>query len=843
MAFQTVAGGFELSAEDQALINKQRSITAKVNRDFIQVGAIFLKQSGKNPIDDKWADTMPLQTDLQDWIDREELRLHNVGFNLQFGWMDIDIDADDPFFNQCMVAALQYNGVDTRFSFGRRSVGTATHVLVQLAEEEAANFDALTRFEPKEFRIDGKRYHTQLRSYPTNIEAKNVARQAKQTVMPGSIYSSKSDAGEYDLSVWYKGVQIADNVRDIAATTPRRASFNQIVRSISFATFLYVIRNHWVEGQRQSTAIKVAGWLARVVADGQALNNHEAIAKDVFCPVDTDEIAESLIQFVADFCEDGETAMRVRAYRDAVEKLQRNPDAKIPGWPAMEALVGAASVNALRTTFTPGSDVSILTQMAERYTYDETDGLYIDRSRHRNNHLVFTHEPATLERRHIDETVMIGGKPRKAFTMFETSKMRNKVGYRTLFPEMEPGAIIRINKQGEVLSDDSDDDTGGPVFNTWRGWPIEPAEVVNPELMAECVAYLDRLLGYITCDTPAQMDWIKDWTGWTFQYPGIKQQIALVMVGDQGVGKSFFGNTFMGSLMGSLWGTSSANIIDQKFNVGPFLDKMLVFVDEVKFHNESGTEEVKKIIRNVDLPGMLKFGEGGNFKIYSRVMFASNVFDMGIGQKSAVDRALFYVKTYSAKSQGMSEMEFRAWAETLKPWFDDFAKFLNRMDVKQHYVRYFMDRVTTKQAVESIKYSSSLDEDLVSANMRPSRKMAKAIIEEGRIHDDLSLEFPFNTAHLGHRIDEMSAALHVRPIRTDLVIAEWTDAGLLDRTVTGYVFKYKTGTLVDKFGAAINMTLQPRYELVPGDYGDNTEPEKRVMWKAGRKGVVQGGKF
>ena len=275
MVFSTVPGGFKLSADDERVVNTQRGITRAVNDKFIQVGAVYLRTSGKMPIDDDWAEKHVRDTNLQDWIDDEQLRMANVGFNLQMGWMDIDIDAEDPAFNECMVAALDYNGVDTRFRFGRRSVGYPTHVLVQLGEDEASNFEELSRFEPREFRIGGKRYHTQLRSYPTNIpDKKNLYRSAKQTVMPGSVYLHKTDADQYDLSVWYKRGGIAENVQELAATTPRRAGFNQVVRAIAFATFVYVLRDHWVEGSRQTTVNKVAGWLARVVADGQAINNH-----------------------------------------------------------------------------------------------------------------------------------------------------------------------------------------------------------------------------------------------------------------------------------------------------------------------------------------------------------------------------------------------------------------------------------------------------------------------------------------------------------------------------------------------------------------------------------------
>lgn len=838
MAFKTIAGGFEVSADDQLLINKQRAITFDVNSSFIQVGAVFLKTSGKNPTDENWASTEYRETSLQSWVDDEDKRLLNVGFNLQFGWMDIDIDADDPLFNACMIAALDYNGVDTRFRFGRRSVGFPTHVLVQLNEEEAANFEGLSRFEPKEFRIEGKRYHTQLRSYPTNIDEKNVHRQAKQTVMPGSVYMHKHEENQYDVSVWYDGRKIASSVRDIAATTPRRTSFNQVLRAISFATFLYVIQDHWVEGQRQSTAVKVAGWLARVVKDGQALNNHEAIAKDVFCPVDTDEIAESLLQFVADYVGDDEAAMRVRSYRDAVEKLERNPDAKIPGWPALEALIGAARVNALRTTFTPGSDVSVLTKLAERYAYDETDNTYIDRVRHLNNHQTFAHEPAQLERRHIDETVLISGKPRPAFKMYETSRMRVRVGSRNMYPDMEPGSIFRVNKRGTVVDDDDADESATPVFNTWRGWPIQPANPPDPVLLQQCVDYLDRLLGYLTCDNVDQIRWVKEWFAWTFQYPGIKQQIAWVCVGGQGVGKSFFGNTFASSLMGALWGTASASVISDKFNVGPFIDKMFVFVDEVKFHNEAGTDEVKKLIRNVDVPGRQLYMEGQNYKVYARMMFASNTFDMAIGQKSVLDRALFYTKAYSAQYKGMADSEFRAWTETLKPWFEEFNAFLQRMDVREHYVHYFRSLELSKQTIESIKHSSSEDEDIISANMRPSRRVAKYIIEEGRIIDDMSIEYPFSLAHLGNRITDACTVLGIKPIRTDLVMAEFKDAGLIGQHTFNFIFKYKHGTLLEKFGEAISMKLDQRYAFDDSDFGENDTPEKRRPWKGGRPSAV-----
>src|SRR5687768_9065321 len=102
MAFETIAGGFQVVGDDRNLLNVQRALTKLINDRFVQVGAIFLKTSSKNPFDpDGWSKTQHRDTDLQMWIDSEEYQYHNVGFNMQLGWMDVDIDAEDPDFNSC----------------------------------------------------------------------------------------------------------------------------------------------------------------------------------------------------------------------------------------------------------------------------------------------------------------------------------------------------------------------------------------------------------------------------------------------------------------------------------------------------------------------------------------------------------------------------------------------------------------------------------------------------------------------------------------------------------------------------------------------------------------------
>lgn len=848
MSFKAIDGGFQLTAPDREKLYNQRAITREVNNKFIQVGACYLKTSGKNPVSEDWAKQQYRDTDLQLWIDDPEQLPLNVGFNLQQGWVDIDIDADDPYFKYCIVAALDFLRIDTRFRFGRESVGQPSHVLVQLGEDESSNFELLKAFEPKSFNIDGKRFYTELRSMPTNIKEANLSRSAKQTVVPGSIYSHKTQAGKYDLSVWYnKENRPAEKVTQLAATTPRRVNFNELVRAVAFGTLLYVIGDEWTEGNRQQTAYKLAGWLARVVMDSQAMNNHEAIAKDVFCPVDDDAIAEALIKFVCDAKGDDEPNMRIRTYNDARDKLERNPDAKIPGWPALTEMIGGERVMALRAVFMPGSDVSALTKMAERYVYDETDNKYIDRDRFLSAGIYY-HDGNELERRHKGDTVRIGGKPREAFKVYESSDMRKRVGGRDLYPNLAPGAIYRISNLGEVLGDDDRDENGSlAVFNTWRGWQVKPAEIIQAGLMEQLGSRLDKLLGLITRDNEAQIHWLKGWIAWIIQHPATKQQVAPVIVGGQGVGKSWLGNVFLRDLMGPLWGTASPKTIEGDFNVGPFKDKMLVFIDEVKFHSESGVEDVMRLIRSVELPGMEKFQEARTYRIFARLMFASNRLDMNIGHANVRDRALFYIRATDKDYMGCNELEFRAWAETLKPWFDEYTALMQRRDVREQYMRYFMDYSVNRHELESIKHSSSSDSLVVLSNMGWPRRIAKYIIEDGRIYDDLDISYPFTMPDLFKRVREACQELGMRDVQGARVYQEFEDAGVLEKITVGgqkkLRFRWRIATLQERFGAVIGAPVESRWEFLPIDYGENdNDGSKRLLWKGSKPGVVAASK-
>jgi hypothetical protein len=820
-----------LTPEEWAAVNTQRGITAAVNREVVKVGAVYLRQTSKIPVNDNWSASKYLDTNLQDWIDNEVYRLSNVGFNLQQGWVDVDVDGDDTEYNRCIHQAMRHVGVDCRLAFGRLSAQVPRHFLVQLPEEEARSFEELKRFEPKAIKLGNRRFYTECRSGNSTLN------DAKQTVVPGSLYG---DRDRIDVSVWWNEQgRVAKSINDVAQTTPRITNFNSLIRGIAFGTILYLIKPQWVEGSRQLTALKFNGWLARLVDESFAMNNSEQLSQEVYCPIDDDSVAESLLDFVCNSTGDIEAGMRKRTYKDARNKLSRNPDAKIPGWPAMKALLGEEMMHALREVCIPGTDTNVLMQLCEQYVYNDENGKYIDRNRHRSGKEKYEHPAEDLYRRHKPDTIMIAGKPKEAFKSFEMSKMRVRVSSSDMFPDNEPFSILRLARSRGFVADDYEGDDASLVYNAWRGWDNKPPTVVNLLLMRECEDKLDRVLGWLTCDRQEQIRWIKQWLAWIIQHPGDKQQIAWVVVGGQGVGKSFIGNVFCNALFGSLHGMINGKQVGEKFSISPFLGKMFVFADEVRFKSGNAAEEIKLLVRNMRQHGELKGVDSRDYNIFARLMFASNNVDVRIGQADAIDRALFYTKAYTPEFMRSSQLQFNNWTLQHKQFFDEFAAFLKRTEVIEHYMQMFVQMPVNRHQIEDIHYSSSHDQDIVRHNLSAPHRIAKIIIESGWLLEGLDISTPFterefidSVSELIRRTNENTKPGYVLAAfdKFDLLELVGTKAGAKRR------FKWHIGELTARFGEAIGVPMESQFTFGPGDYGPNTNTgEKIVHWKGRAK--------
>ena len=167
-----------------------------------------------------------------------------------------------------------------------------------------------------------------------------------------------------------------------------------------------------------------------------------------------------------------------------------------------------------------------------------------------------------------------------------------------------------------------------------------------------------------------------------------------------------FGNTFMHALFGDLAGVGSAIALENNFSITPFIGKLLVFIDEVQISSAAAINEVKKLVRETRISGEVKFRDRKGYQIYSRLILTANQADIGLNPEDAADRTLFFITSWNAENKHMNTQEFLQWTYTLKPFFTDFTDMLERVDVRQHLLRHFMDIEVTRAELEDLKHSS-----------------------------------------------------------------------------------------------------------------------------------------
>jgi len=173
----------------------------------------------------------------------------------------------------------------------------------------------------------------------------------------------------------------------------------------------------------------------------------------------------------------------------------------------------------------------------------------------------------------------------------------------------------------------------------------------------------------------------------------------------------------------------------------------------------------------------------------------------------------------------MSSTDFRQWTVTLKPFFDEYQTLLNRKDVREHYMHIFSTLEVDRHVIEDTKFSSSTDVEIIASNMSWARKIAKYIIEEGRILEDCDISMPFGAGDLNKKVGEVCKEVGMLPVQGSRVLAEFKDAGVVEQYIENgrnmLRFKYRIGTLTEKFGLSISVTMEPKFQFNEDDFGDN----------------------
>lgn len=154
-------------------------------------------------------------------------------------------------------------------------------------------------------------------------------------------------------------------------------------------------------------------------------------------------------------------------------------------------------------------------------------------------------------------------------------------------------------------------------YNFWQGLAVKPTQ-------GDCSLYLDHIRKVIASGEEKLADYILDFMADAIQNPGIRPGVALVLRGDQGVGKGVFVKYFA-----KLFGSHFAHVTNTNHFLGNFNglleNKLLLFADEAFWAGDKDGEGlIKALVTEDTIQIERKYMDVKSQKNFIRLIVASN---------------------------------------------------------------------------------------------------------------------------------------------------------------------------------------------------------------------------
>lgn len=247
------------------------------------------------------------------------------------------------------------------------------------------------------------------------------------------------------------------------------------------------------------------------------------------------------------------------------------------------------------------------------------------------------------------------------------------------------------------------------MYNLWRGFACE----ARP---GDCSLLLEHLMKNVCGGNKVHYDYLIGWCASAIQKPDSPGQVAIVMRGLQGTGKSFFAKQF-----GSLWGRHFLHVSNPNHLVGNFnthlRDCVVLFADEAFYAGDKRHESILKTLiteETIVFEGKGVDAEAG--PNYTHVMLASN--NQWVVPAGATERRYFVLDVGREHMQDSGYFQNIA-AQMNSGGREAFLHFLLTYDLSEYNVR-------------NVPKTSALhDQKMLS--MSPEEEWWYQKLQEGRI--------------------------------------------------------------------------------------------------------------
>ena len=153
---------------------------------FIPARIIAARLGKKEAIDHDWQRNSASSVAINSSPDGYPLSHSNYGVALSEGWLDVDIDSDDPAFALCIVKGLGLKGVRVEYSWGRKTLNgqlVPSHIIFKII----GNPDDYRRMFPAPVRLGGALSRVEFAYVRTDPKSKKTPDPTKHAIIPGSV--------------------------------------------------------------------------------------------------------------------------------------------------------------------------------------------------------------------------------------------------------------------------------------------------------------------------------------------------------------------------------------------------------------------------------------------------------------------------------------------------------------------------------------------------------------------------------------------------------------------------------------------------------------------------------
>jgi len=559
----------------------------------------------------------------------------NIGIHLFGDVVDVDVDSDDPLLLTALDMLLPKCG----HIWGRASRPRTHRVYKLRSPYDPDAFGIMVRIK---------------KVAAVELRGGDMGR-GQYSLLPSSIHPSGEAYTWADMR--------------LAQTTLTITTADVLVKTIRKAVAAALIARHWTEGVRNDLTLALSGFLHRVYSMRREEDSNSIV-------MDKDECL-SFLSVVCQLGNDDEKdrSMREKSFNATWMKAERG--ASVTGLTRFVEITGDSSIiRVLYDMLSDSPNGEVIDRFLEKFAIrrNTTDVIDLEALATGAVRSAVMPRQAFVQTYSYERVDFNGDRKRIVDLFFEMSAVKRISGI-----DVSPSDPLIYSRNDELIA------------NAWSGFDIKPAD--DPVSMEQVAPFVEHVYEIIAAAHQERFTWIMSWIADIFQQPANRPGTAMVLVGDQGAGKSMLGFSVLMPIIGLAHSTATNSVdrITRSFNAN-FANKIFIQCDEaINNRQKSTAAKLKSLVTDPMIHIEPKGVNGWDQTNLARFIFTSNELDDAIFISDGLKDRRYSV--FEVSNKRASDLKF--WESYCK-WLQDKT---NLARVHRYLLQHKYDTDSIRRAI------------------------------------------------------------------------------------------------------------------------------------------------